>query len=81
MALIPLLKEKLINTEHIVIDAKSGTSGAGRSPKDSTNFLKLLTNFILIRLQIINMSPKSFAISTIMLKVMLILVSLLHWYH
>lgn len=30
MALIPLLKEEVISTENIVIDAKSGATGAGR---------------------------------------------------
>jgi N-acetyl-gamma-glutamyl-phosphate reductase len=40
MALIPLLKENLITTD-VVIDAKSGTTGAGRSPKDSTNFSEI----------------------------------------
>lgn len=41
MALIPLLKENLIDPTSIVIDAKSGTSGAGRSPKDSTCFTEI----------------------------------------
>ncbi len=37
LALVPLLKEKLIRHEGIVVDAKSGVSGAGRSPTASTH--------------------------------------------
>jgi len=37
LGLIPLLKEKLINPENIIADAKSGISGAGKNPE-----LKLL---------------------------------------
>ncbi len=36
LALAPLLKQKLIAPTDIIIDAKSGVSGAGRSPKVST---------------------------------------------
>lgn len=35
LALIPLLKRGLISTEDIIIDAKSGISGAGRSAKQN----------------------------------------------
>ncbi|TCT16347.1 N-acetyl-gamma-glutamyl-phosphate reductase [Natranaerovirga pectinivora] len=38
LGLYPLLKEKLIDTKSIIIDAKSGVSGAGRSPKLATHF-------------------------------------------
>lgn len=38
LALYPLLKEKLIDTNSIIIDAKSGVSGAGRSPKLATHY-------------------------------------------
>lgn len=41
MSLIPLLKKSLIRTDNIVIDSKSGTSGAGRKPADITNFSEL----------------------------------------
>lgn len=41
LPLIPLLKEKMILSEDIVIDAKSGTSGAGRSPKVGTLFCEV----------------------------------------
>jgi N-acetyl-gamma-glutamyl-phosphate reductase len=36
LALAPLLKEKLISADGIIIDSKSGVSGAGRSPKLGT---------------------------------------------
>ncbi|MCA9029147.1 MAG: N-acetyl-gamma-glutamyl-phosphate reductase, partial [Planctomycetaceae bacterium] len=38
LALAPLLKDKLIEPTGIIIDAKSGVSGAGRSPKVGTLF-------------------------------------------
>lgn len=33
LPLIPLLQAKLVQPDDIIIDAKSGTTGAGRSPK------------------------------------------------
>ncbi len=41
MALIPLLKRDLISTENIVIDAKSGTSGAGRKAQENLLFTEV----------------------------------------
>lgn len=42
MALIPLFKEGIIfKASPVVIDSKSGASGAGRSPKDLTNISEL----------------------------------------
>ena len=38
LGLAPLVKAGLIGTDGIVIDAKSGVSGAGRTPTDSTHF-------------------------------------------
>jgi len=38
LALLPLTKSKLINTEDIIIDAKSGVSGAGRALKQNILF-------------------------------------------
>jgi len=35
---LPLLKEKLVYLNNIVIDSKSGISGAGRKPKDEYHF-------------------------------------------
>lgn len=41
MALIPLMKENLIKPESLVIDAKSGTSGAGRKATESQLFTEV----------------------------------------
>lgn len=41
LPLIPLLKSKLILPTDIIIDAKSGTSGAGRSPNQGTLFCEI----------------------------------------
>ena len=38
LALAPLLRAKLVSTEGLVIDAKSGVSGAGRSPAPHTHY-------------------------------------------
>lgn len=38
MALIPLIKKNLIHLESIVIDAKSGTTGAGKKPSENILF-------------------------------------------
>lgn len=44
LALYPLVKEGLIDTETIVIDAKSGTSGAGRGAKTDNLFCEVNEN-------------------------------------
>lgn len=41
LPLIPLLEANLILPDDIIIDAKSGTSGAGRSPKQGTLFCEV----------------------------------------
>lgn len=41
MALIPLLKRGLIETDGLVIDAKSGTSGAGKKPSEAQLFAEV----------------------------------------
>ncbi len=38
LSLFPLVKEGLINTDTIVIDAKSGVTGAGRKPDQGTSY-------------------------------------------
>jgi N-acetyl-gamma-glutamyl-phosphate reductase len=38
LALAPLLKERLIEPRDIIVDSKSGVSGAGRTPKMTTHF-------------------------------------------
>ena len=45
LALAPLVKDGLIDTDSIVIDAKSGVSGAGRSAKLPNHFPELFDNF------------------------------------
>ncbi len=45
LALAPLLKEGLISTKGIVIDAKSGVSGAGRQEKLNYSFCETQGNF------------------------------------
>lgn len=44
MALIPLLKRNLIETNNIVIDAKSGTTGAGRKASENLLFSEASEN-------------------------------------
>lgn len=34
----PALKAGIVNTEHLIIDSKSGTTGAGKEPKENTHF-------------------------------------------
>ena len=41
LALAPLLQARLIAAEDIIIDAKSGVSGAGREPKEDTLFAEV----------------------------------------
>lgn len=45
LGLYPLLKNKLIETDGIVIDAKSGTTGAGRKPGLPTLFSEVYDTF------------------------------------
>lgn len=45
LALAPLAKNKLIDVNTIVVDAKSGVSGAGRSAKQPNHFPEMYDNF------------------------------------
>jgi N-acetyl-gamma-glutamyl-phosphate reductase len=45
LPLLPLIKAKAIETEGIVIDAKSGVTGAGRSPKEEMLFSEVSDGF------------------------------------
>ncbi|MBA3535839.1 MAG: N-acetyl-gamma-glutamyl-phosphate reductase [Tatlockia sp.] len=45
MSLIPLLKANLIKTDSIIIDAKSGVSGAGKQSNPDLMFCELANNF------------------------------------
>lgn len=45
LALYPLIKNKLIDQQDIIIDSKSGTTGAGIKPKEVTHFSNVNDNF------------------------------------
>ncbi len=45
LALAPLAKHRLIEMNTIIVDAKSGVSGAGRSPKQGNHFPELYDSF------------------------------------
>lgn len=45
LALAPLVRHHLIEVDTIIVDAKSGVSGAGRSPKLGNHFPELYDNF------------------------------------
>ncbi|WP_125588389.1 N-acetyl-gamma-glutamyl-phosphate reductase [Companilactobacillus jidongensis] len=49
LALAPLLQNKIIDPTSIVVDAKSGTSGAGKKPNDMTHFTKTNENLQLYK--------------------------------
>ncbi len=46
LGLAPLNNQKLINTDHIVIDAVTGTSGAGKSLSEIMHFSNMESNFV-----------------------------------
>ncbi|REL33203.1 N-acetyl-gamma-glutamyl-phosphate reductase [Rhodohalobacter sp. SW132] len=45
LALLPLVAQKLIDTSSVIIDSKSGVTGAGASPKTFTHFPNQFGNF------------------------------------
>lgn len=45
IALVPFFKKGLVNSKGVIIDAKSGVSGAGRSANLATNFSEVNENF------------------------------------
>jgi len=45
LALAPLIKNNLIDPKSIIVDAKSGVTGAGSTPKNNTHFPNLFGNF------------------------------------
>ncbi len=45
LALAPLVEANLIDTDSIIVDAKSGVSGAGRTAKTATHFPEFYDNF------------------------------------
>ena len=42
----PLLKQGLLDPSDIIIDAKSGVSGAGRDPKEGTLYCEVRQEFL-----------------------------------
>ncbi len=45
LATYPLIKNKLVQPNSIIVDAKSGTTGAGVKPKSATHFTNVHDNF------------------------------------
>lgn len=45
LSLLPLLKERLIDPDFLVVDAKSGISGAGNKPSQATHYSEVNDNF------------------------------------
>ncbi|WP_018921527.1 N-acetyl-gamma-glutamyl-phosphate reductase [Salsuginibacillus kocurii] len=45
LPLLPLVEQDMIKADSIIIDAKTGTTGAGRSPSEMTHFSELSGNF------------------------------------
>ena len=50
LALLPLLKDNLIDATQLIIDAKSGVSGAGNSPNKMTHFSETNENTAIYKL-------------------------------
>jgi N-acetyl-gamma-glutamyl-phosphate reductase len=58
LGLAPLLRNELIKTEGIVIDAKTGVSGAGRNPSAANHFGELHENFKAYKVNVHQHSPE-----------------------
>lgn len=50
LALIPLIKKDLIDLDSIIVDAKSGLSGAGKTLSDSSHYVKVNNNYTTYKL-------------------------------
>ncbi|HFR3206651.1 TPA: N-acetyl-gamma-glutamyl-phosphate reductase [Streptococcus suis] len=50
LALIPLLAAKIVDVNSIIIDAKSGLSGAGKNPNASSHFVHVNANYVTYKL-------------------------------
>ncbi|ARD47365.1 N-acetyl-gamma-glutamyl-phosphate reductase [Sporosarcina sp. P37] len=50
LSLLPLLKNKLIDGSQLIIDAKSGISGAGNKPSQATHFSETNENFSIYKI-------------------------------
>ncbi len=58
LALAPLARKKLIRWETLVVDAKSGTSGAGRNPSQLLHFPECAENFRAYRVAVHQHTPE-----------------------
>ncbi|WP_342560274.1 N-acetyl-gamma-glutamyl-phosphate reductase [Psychrobacillus sp. FSL W7-1457] len=50
LSLLPLIKENLIDASHLIIDAKSGISGAGNKPSQMTHYSETNENTAIYKL-------------------------------
>lgn len=50
LSVLPLIKERLIDPQYLVIDAKSGVSGAGNKPSQTTHFSEMNENFSIYKI-------------------------------
>ncbi|SOC36611.1 N-acetyl-gamma-glutamyl-phosphate reductase [Ureibacillus acetophenoni] len=50
LSILPLIKEKLIDPNYLIIDAKSGVSGAGNKPSQATHFSETNENFSIYKI-------------------------------
>ncbi|MEC1177526.1 N-acetyl-gamma-glutamyl-phosphate reductase [Metasolibacillus meyeri] len=50
LSILPLIKENLIDPSFLVIDAKSGVSGAGNKPSQATHFSETNENFSIYKI-------------------------------
>ena len=45
LPLLPILREQLVSAEDVIVDAKSGATGAGRSPREDLLFCEVTDDF------------------------------------
>ncbi|KGR77538.1 N-acetyl-gamma-glutamyl-phosphate reductase [Ureibacillus manganicus] len=50
LSILPLIKESLIDANNLIIDAKSGISGAGNKPSQATHFSETNENFSIYKI-------------------------------
>nr|WP_106780450.1 N-acetyl-gamma-glutamyl-phosphate reductase [Lysinibacillus timonensis] len=50
LSILPLIKERLIDPNYLIIDAKSGVSGAGNKPSQTTHFSEMNENLAIYKI-------------------------------
>ncbi|RTQ90177.1 N-acetyl-gamma-glutamyl-phosphate reductase [Lysinibacillus telephonicus] len=50
LSILPLIKDRLIDSQNLIIDAKSGVSGAGNKPSQLTHFSEMNENFSIYKI-------------------------------